>query len=195
MLAKYGDRESFMMMFNPDRQAVISRNPQDCYFGDYPTLYELKQYGENTPVIWLIPQLYNLSEFCNCKDKLTSDIISNCADMIVNEFGYMKVSELLLFFYRLKFGSFGHFYGSIDPMMILSSLKIFSCDRAQIWEKRQMEENLKKLEREKETSITWKEYCKLQENRLRAEGKDREADEWINKEHPFNKLTKKYEVR
>lgn len=176
-------------------QLTLSRNVDDCYYGDYPTVRQLKEYGENTPSMWVIAQLHNLSEYCNCKDKLENATLLECANIIAVDFDYFKVSEILLFFYYLKIGSFGRFYGSIDPVMVIASLKKFSCVRAQKYEERENKDKRRKLEEDKRRGITWKEYCELQENRLRAEGKDREADEWINKTHPFNKLTKKYEVR
>lgn len=41
----------------------------------------------------------------------------------------MKVTELLIFFYRFKTGRYGHFYGSVDPMVVMEALGIFLKER------------------------------------------------------------------
>ena len=42
--------------------------------------------------------------------------------MIRVEYYYLKASELLLFFFKLKTGEYGHLYGVVDPMVIMSAL-------------------------------------------------------------------------
>lgn len=54
--------------------------------------------------------------------------------MIRVEYYYLKASELLLFFFKLKTGEYGTFYGVVDPMVIMSALIEFKAYR-----KRQLE--------------------------------------------------------
>lgn len=42
---------------------------------------------------------------------------------------YLKVSELMLFFYRFKSGKYGEFYEVVDPQRIMSGLNAFLRDR------------------------------------------------------------------
>ena len=106
LLRKYGNREAFLSSFNPDIQRQICTDSELCMFGEYPTLSALRNgYGNNAPVMWLIPQLYNLSEYCGCKEKLQGKPLEECASIIANEFHYLKVSEVMLFFYRFKTGT------------------------------------------------------------------------------------------
>ena len=42
---------------------------------------------------------------------------------------YLKVSELMLFFYRFKSGKYGEFYGVVDLQRIMSGLNAFLRDR------------------------------------------------------------------
>jgi hypothetical protein len=61
--------------------------------------------------------------------------------MIVSEFGFLKASEVMLFFYRLKAGRYGHFYGSIDPMVIMETLRNrFMPERAAVIDEAEREE-------------------------------------------------------
>lgn len=125
----YGTKEQFLRDYNPDVQMQICTDSEVCFFGAFPTLAKLKGYGTNTPVAWLLPQLFNLSEFCGCKDKLQPNQIKECAMLITANYYYLKVSELMLFFFRFKSGRYGRFYGSVDPLIIMQALKDFVKER------------------------------------------------------------------
>jgi len=182
LVKKHGSKENFLTEFNPDLQKSICGKIDDCYFGDYPTLSMLKEgYGENTPVVWLLPQLYNLSEYCGCREKLKGASLEDCANVIAIEFNFLKVSELMLFFHRFKSGYYDRFYGSVDPLIITKSLHKFLSERAAAYAEFEKELERKKYEEWKKTAITWEEYCQLVEAKLRAKGNDIEADMWVNR--------------
>ena len=69
--------------------------------------------------------------------------------MIASEFGYLKATELMLFFYRLKAGRYGHFYGSIDPMVIMDDIrKRFMPERALVIERAENEQRAEEERRQ-----------------------------------------------
>jgi len=145
LVKKYGSRESFLTLYNPAAQREICKDSDDCFFGDHPTLGKIRAgYGENAPVMWLIPQLYNLSEYCGCKDKLQGSPLEDCANVIATDFFYLKVSELMLFFHRFKSGKYGRFYGSVDPLVITTSLRDFLRERAYAIDRHEQEERMQK---------------------------------------------------
>lgn len=186
MVSKYGNIERFLTTYNPELQRRICGNIEECYFGDYPTLATLKAgYGQNAATAWIIPQLYNLSEYCGCKEKLQGAPLEDCASVIATDFYYLKVSELMLFFHRFKSGLYGRFYGSIDPLIITTSLRTFLKERMYAYDKREQEERDREREEAKKNAITWPQFCEYQEAKLRAEGKNDEADKWKNKPHPL----------
>lgn len=159
MLIKHGDRETCLQKFNPDNQIAIASNSEECFFGDFPTLAEIKMaYGKNSPKVWCMAQLTNLSEYCGSKDKLTGRPLEECASVIATEFYYLKVSELMLFFYRFKTGRYGRFYGSIDPLIITTSLRSFLKERNDAYEKRDKEELKFREEESRKNAISWAEY-------------------------------------
>lgn len=161
LVNKYGSRESFLTAYNPSYQKVVCGNTNECYFGDYPTLSTLKAgYGDNAPVMWLIPQLYNLSEFCGCKEKLQGTPLEECASVIATEFHYLKVTELMLFFHRFKSGFYGRFYGSIDPLIITTSLRSFLKERVLVYDRHEREERDRRRDEERKNAVTWEEYCR-----------------------------------
>ena len=70
--------------------------------GDYPTLTDLKQaYGKNFAAIWLVAQIDNLTLFTGAKN-ITEQQHEELSKIIAAEYGYLKVTELLLFFHRFK---------------------------------------------------------------------------------------------
>ena len=130
MITRYGDRKSFLSIFNPDLQMKVCKDTELCLFGDAPVLSELNMaYGEMTATMWLVPQLYNLSEYCGCRDKLQGKPLEECASVIATDYYYLKVSELMLFFHRFKSGRYGRFYGAVDPLVITTSLRDFVKER------------------------------------------------------------------
>lgn len=165
-LARYGDRENFMCLFNPDRQVEFSEHPDRCHFGSAPTLGTLKlAYGKNMPTSWLVPQLLNLSEYCGCKGKLTDAQLEECARVIANEYFYLKTTELMLFFSRFKAGRYGRFYGNVDPMVITSALVVFRRERAEAIARHEAEEREKERKRQASEAISYEEHMKRKQQK------------------------------
>ena len=165
-LARYGDRENFMCLFNPDRQVEFGEHPDRCHFGSAPTLGTLRSaYGKNMPTSWLVPQLLNLSEYCGCKNKLTDAQLEECARVIASEYFYLKTTELMLFFSRFKAGRYGRFYGNVDPMVITSALVVFRRERAEAIARHEAEEREKERERQASEAISYEEYIKRKQQK------------------------------
>lgn len=159
MITRYGDRANFLTLFNPDLQMKVCKDATLCFFGDAPVLSELNMtYGEMTATMWLVPQLYNLSEYCGCRDKLQGKPLEECASVIATEFYFLKVSELMLFFHRFKSGKYGRFYGSVDPLVITTSLRSFLVERNIAIEEQERMERERKAEEERKNAITYEEY-------------------------------------
>lgn len=162
LVSKYGDRESFLAAYNPSVQRRICPSPSGCFFGEHPTLAALRDgYGSNAPVMWLIPQLYNLSEYCGCRDKLQGAPLEDCAGVIAAEFPYLKVSELMLFFHRFKAGSYGRFYGSVDPLVITTSLRTFLRERTFAYDRREQQERERRRDEERKRAVSWQQYRRM----------------------------------
>lgn len=109
--------------------------------------------------MWLLPQLYNLSEYCGVKNKLEGTPLLECASIIGNVYHYLKVSELMLFFYKFKAGKYGRFYGNVDPMIITSSLQLFVRERNEFYFKYDQEQREKEYEESRKRAVTYQEYC------------------------------------
>ena len=161
MITRYGDRTKFLTLFNPDLQMKVCKDTELCLFGDAPVLSELNMaYGEMTATMWLVPQLYNLSEYCGAKEKLQGKPLEECASVIATDFYYLKVSELMLFFHRFKSGRYGRFYGSIDPLIITTSLREFIKERNNAIHEHEQILRHEQEEEARKNAITYDEYVK-----------------------------------
>lgn len=159
---RYGEKGiKYLNTYNAD---FLSRNKlkiKDCYFGEYHTLAELKTlFDDKFPTAWLVAQLHDLSEYCGCKEKLSGNPLRQCADIIASEFFYLKTTELMLFFRKFKSGSFGVFYGTIDPLVIMSALRTFLKERNNAYDKKRMEDEAEERKNREKNAISWAEYCR-----------------------------------
>lgn len=131
----------FCQTYNPSYQQVICDSQDKCFFGDYPTLATVRRnLGSNAAVAWLVPQITNLAVYCGCRDKLSKEQYKDCAFVIATEYFYLKISELMLFFHRFKAGHYGRFYGSVDPLVITTSLREFITERAMAYERHEQKQ-------------------------------------------------------
>lgn len=164
MVKSNKDQKQFLVDFSTAVQEKITGDADLCYFGNFPTLAEIKNMGSNTPVMWLIPQLYNLSEYCGCRDKMSKAQIYECASLIASEYYYLKISELMLFFRKFKLGKYGKFYGSVDPMVITTSIRSFVNDRNDAYIQRESNLLDESYIEDSKSAITYTEYLKMKEN-------------------------------
>ena len=100
---KYGDRAAFLVLFNPDNQYRYTREIDRCFFGSGPTLFEVgMMYGDNTPILWLVAQLINLSEYCGLKEKATTLQLEECARTIYSAFYFLKINRANVFLCQIQ---------------------------------------------------------------------------------------------
>ena len=152
----------FLQRFSPAVQFAICADIRQCHLGDYPRMSEVNlAYGSQASVAWLIPQLHNLSEFVGAKEKLRNESLKECAVIIANEYGRLRISELMLFFYRFKTGHYGRFYGNVDPVIIIDALRQFVRERNDFIDRLEREEYWKKLEEDRQKSCTYEEYLRM----------------------------------
>ena len=113
--------------FNPDVQRYCAIHVDRCFTGDVPTLFDVcKAYSPEAADSWLDVQLTDLVVFCGVKGKAEySTIVDAVTAVVADNFGYLKLSELMLFFQQFKAGKYGRFYGAVDPMVITGALRAF----------------------------------------------------------------------
>lgn len=161
--AKYGDLDNCLQIFNPDSQATLANRHNDSWItADVPTLALLNQtYGKTASVQWLVVQIYNLSEFCGCKDKLSTAQIHELSRIIDTSYYHLKLTELMMFFFNFKMGKYGKFYGAVDPMVITCALREFMDERNSRIDQVENERRRKQEEKEMKNAVSYEEYLKM----------------------------------
>ena len=122
MRKRYGDAQSFLSIFTPDLQIAAARHPERTYTGTAPTL-------ATVAIVWICIQLENVNLFAGVKEKMPVSRQKELSALILTEYPFLKASEMLLFFHRLKCGRYGRFYGSVDALTITTSLLQFMDER------------------------------------------------------------------
>ena len=119
-----GSEDAFCEVYSPSLQKAVAKNEERAIMGTAPMLCTLDAaYGNGSAVVWLIPQLHDLCAAVGVKTKLDDNQLKQLAQMIRNEFGYLKATEVMLFLLRVKAGHYGEFYGSVDIQRIMRALR------------------------------------------------------------------------
>lgn len=125
--------------------------------GKAPSIVTVKEaFGKGTAQSWLAFQLRDLSEFSGAKEKLGISQIDDITEVIMSQFAYLKVTELMHFFLLFKSGKFGKFYGAVDGLAIMEALREFIQERNEMvtrWNNE--EEARRKAEEEAEQKREW----------------------------------------
>lgn len=122
-----------MAEYNPDMQLELCVDAEQCVMMAAPTLAEVsRDYNDTTARLWLEIQINDFSELTNVQRKLDEKQRTFVAGVIMNEYAWLKLSEVMLFIYRLKMGRYGECYGCVDAVKILSALRTFIRERNNI---------------------------------------------------------------
>ena len=157
---RFGSPQSFLLKVNPDTQIAFAGKPKAAIMGDYPTLRDVDfAYGQSYSVGWLVVQIGDLVDYTGARN-LTERQQLSVARVISTEYPYLKVTELLLFFYRFKTGRYGRFYGSVDPMVITCALREFVKERNNMIDSFEREQG-SEADSPKEPPMTLDEYLEI----------------------------------
>ena len=156
-----------MTLFNPDKQAYYISAQREAYRGQAPALATVKRaYGDDAAESWLAIQLNDVANYTGARNDYSAADFFPAAKLLLATFGYLKLSELLLFFGLYKSGRYGRPYGTIDFISIGDALNRFvEADRKAAINRYKAEEDNERQARElaetKANAITYTEYCKL----------------------------------
>ena len=163
ILLRYGDAHRFALAFNPSVQIKCAMNVERSLTGDVPTIRQLLYtYQMEHLQVWMMAQLEDLNAFAGVKSKMATAQMKELASMIIVKSDYLKASEILLFFNKLKGGDFGGFYGTVDPQKVGEYLNAFKAWRGleldKMNAKQAQEERERKREEWKRKGMTREEY-------------------------------------
>lgn len=123
----------FAQRFNPRIQTVILSKRADyvqCHSYPYPTLAKVaKAYSDMAPINWLKIQFDNLCDYVGVKEKMSDYQIEELSTLFYYDCYFLNIAEVALFMVKLKLGTFGEFYGTVDPLKIMTAKNQFLSER------------------------------------------------------------------
>lgn len=150
VIKMFGSDNEFKMKVTPDKQVAFGKNKEAAVMGNYPTLIDINAaYGNGFAVEWLMQHIANLAMHTGAKN-LSVTQEHELAEIICAEYPHLKITEIMLFFYRFKTGRYGRFYGNVDPMIIVCALREFMSDRAEIIDHALQQQRREEQERDRE---------------------------------------------
>ena len=139
--------------------------------GTAPTFIEINnEYGVQVSQAWLTTAWTNISEQSGNKGKITDYQLRDMAKTTVSCYGYLKISEFMLFALWFKAGRYNHIFGTnVDPLQLMVALRNFIQERNDMiahYEQDERDEARRK-EMESRPPMTWEEYAK--KNNIKAD--------------------------
>ena len=130
-----------------------------CFSAKTYTLTQLRLNCAGLQNSWLSAQITYLNSISGAT-QMTEMQMTMLASNISQTYGYLKITELMVFFFQLAGGKYGKFYGAVDPMQIMVDLNEFMKYRSVMLDKiesdRRSEERNKMLNNPK--CITREQY-------------------------------------
>ena len=159
---KHANIKDFIMTYTPERQTEICKNPENCYFGDSPTLGMLNNcYGNGAAEAWLVPEIVESCQFFGLREQPDNFQLEKLVRIIVANYGYLKVDELQLFFFYFCSSRYYHFYNTFDPSIILQSIQEFLRERAHAYDEQEKRERDQERDQWRKNAVTYEEYLKI----------------------------------
>ena len=160
LIRQYQTFDNFLKENNPSKQLEVCRKSDLCFFGSSPTLTILDAtYGKLKSEIWLTPQIIDVSLNCGLKEDASKDQIRTMAIGISTMYQWLKVDELMLFFFRFKLGIYERFYSRFDTQTMMESFRPFLAERGRAFEVRKQQiREIQEIE-DRKSAITYEEYC------------------------------------
>lgn len=73
----------------------------------------------------IIAYVKDFADYCNFNEPVTTEQFQSIAQLIMQKWGNIKATELMVFMSHLKSGQYGAFYGKFDPLRFMAYLRQF----------------------------------------------------------------------
>lgn len=124
LMTKYPDFVSFAKSYDPQKLMKVRDDKLAILDESHPLLLVLgKAYGNNSVIIWLMQVISVFNEYSGKREKMDDWQIESLARNIAKDFGWLKVSEIMLFFNKYANGCYGPIYAAIDPTDIMANFR------------------------------------------------------------------------
>lgn len=160
------EKVNLMRLYNPAMQVKYGSYPARCVMGKAPTLAKVrKEYGEQVALDWLKVQINDYQNFVAVKgeNELPDETEREMAALILGDWYFLKMTEIMLFFRWLKTGRYGELYGRINPQTFFCKLREFVRERNEIIYREENERRKKEEILHASKTITYSEWQKMKQ--------------------------------
>ena len=161
---RYGDLQQFMRTFDVGNMIRYTEDEQRAVMGNAPTFFGINSgYQTKASEAWLCTAWAMLSEYAGNQGKLSDLQIKLLAQATVSEFGWLKITEFMLFMRKFMSGKYSRIFGkNVDPLKLTDALREFVGERNEMIARytQTEHEEQRKREQEEHPPITWEEYCR-----------------------------------
>lgn len=165
-------KKELLLKYHVNNSVTITNDQPYCIFGNVPTLWTANNiYGKGTAEEWLVYQFSDLSEFAGVSKKINSQQLLQMAQLMVADFGYLKMTEVMLFIRHFKVGRYGTFYGNVDPLVIMDSVRKFLVERNDTIDAHYSEIEIKaNADICNDKCVSYQDYLKYHKNKKNKDG-------------------------
>ncbi len=149
MLSK---KENYLIKYNPENIKSFGKinSIKKAVESDTVSLAVLKkQNSEKLVIQYIILWVTKLNEFLNINRKMSFEQMQKTAEYILQDYYYLKQSDLYFIFSQAEKGRYGEFYDCLDGAKILGWFEKYDIERANYV----YDEGLKEYEKRKKDKI------------------------------------------
>lgn len=165
----------FAVRFNPKIQTAILSNNADvvkCHHYPYPTLAKVaKAYSDMAPINWLKIQFDNLCDYVGVREKMSDYQLDEISTLFYYDCYYLNIAEVALFMAKIKLGHYGEFYGTVDPLKIMTAKNQFLSERQRELRKHEEQQEAEQRERIRAVwaanAVSYETYKAMKRKKLR----------------------------
>lgn len=117
------NKQEFVELYAPKHLFTYTLDEARCHHGNAPTLKEAcTNFGRGTVMSVIRAFLDQFIELVGCPQKPNNQQRDTICFHAATRFGGMKITEVMLFFYKLMSGQYGKFYNRIELLDVLVPL-------------------------------------------------------------------------
>lgn len=116
--------QEFLDVYGPSMQYRYAMSEERCHVGRAPSLAaSVTEYGYDTMSALIRAYIDDVCQFAGCRIACTPAQMESLIGLILTQHRYLKVTELILYFVKLKSGKWGKLYNQVYAMDITCSLR------------------------------------------------------------------------
>lgn len=125
--------QDFIQAYNSRNMYAYAMDEERCHIGKAPTITQAFQMFGKDAVCQVLDELIgSFVSFTSASRGLSTDQRQRLVWVIITQYGWLKITEIILFIVKAEAGNFGKFYNTLDPMDITTALNKWrdECNKA-----------------------------------------------------------------